>query len=748
MVQQPASGQKADDAGLLCMTGSIEHVIYANEENGFAICDLGTEAGDLVTLTGTMPYIGEGDSVTVYGKWVHNPKYGRQFRVESCERRMPADAASMLRYLASGAIKGIGPKTAQRMVDEFGDETFDVIEHHPEWLAAIPGISVKKAKSIGEDFTEKAGIRSAMMFFRDYFGAAATVRIYKRFGGNAVEMAKKNPYILCEEIEGIGFERADRMAQSLGLAGDSADRIASGICYLLTSNAQGNGHVCLPREKAEAGAAKLLGVEAESVRAAVCSLLERNRIRAERFGGTEYLYDQKQYETEKYIATKLLLLDRVAPAMETANIGAFISREQEETGVRYAELQRKAITDALENGVMLLTGGPGTGKTTVVRALLHIFTSMGLKLALAAPTGRAAKRLSESTSCEARTVHRLLEYGGEETGGRGRFMRDENNLLEENVIIVDEASMVDNLLMGALLRAVKPGARLILIGDADQLPSVGAGNVLRDLIDSGRFATVRLTEIFRQAQKSLIVTNAHAINRGEMPRLDVKNNDFFFLPRAEDAGIAATVAQLCGTRLPRTYGAMATAGTQVIVPSRKGEAGTEHLNVVLQATLNPPAPDKREYRFREFTYREGDRVMQVRNNYDMPWTRDNGMEGAGIFNGDIGVIEEINQSDGNLRIRFDDRTVMYELSLLEDLEPAYAVTVHKSQGCEYPIVVLPLGNVPPMLRSRSLLYTAVTRAQCIAILVGREDVLRDMVANNRQTMRYTGLCQRLKEKEQ
>ncbi len=739
--------QGTDDAGLLCMTGSIEHVIYANEENGFAICDLGTEAGDLVTLTGTMPYIGEGDSVTVYGKWVHNPKYGRQFRVESCERRMPADAASMLRYLASGAIKGIGPKTAQRMVDEFGDETFDVIEHHPEWLAAIPGISMKKAKAIGEDFTEKAGIRSAMMFFRDYFGAAATVRIYKRFGGNAVEMAKKNPYILCEEIEGIGFERADRMAQSLGLAGDSADRIASGICYLLTSNAQGNGHVCLPREKAEAGAVKLLGVEPEPVRAAVCELLERNRIRAERFGGTEYLYDQKQYETEKYIATKLLLLDRVAPAMETANIGAFIDREQEETGVRYAELQRKAISDALENGVMLLTGGPGTGKTTVVRALLHIFTSMGLKLALAAPTGRAAKRLSESTACEARTVHRLLEYGGEETGGRGRFMRDESNLLEENVIIVDEASMVDNLLMGALLRAVKPGARLILIGDADQLPSVGAGNVLRDLIDSGRFATVRLTEIFRQAQKSLIVTNAHAINRGEMPRLDVKNNDFFFLPRAEDASIAATVAQLCGTRLPKTYGTMATTGTQVIVPSRKGEAGTEHLNVVLQATLNPPAPDKREYRFREFTYREGDRVMQVRNNYDMPWTRDNGMEGAGIFNGDIGVIEEINQSDGNLRIRFDDRTVMYELSLLEDLEPAYAVTVHKSQGCEYPIVILPLGNVPPMLRSRSLLYTAVTRAQCIAILVGREDVLRDMVVNNRQTMRYTGLCQRLKEAE-
>lgn len=742
--REPTAEPTADDAGLLRLTGSIEHVIYANEDNGFAICDLGTESGDLITITGTLPYVGEGDSVTVYGKWVHNPKYGRQFRVETCERQMPADANSMLRYLASGAIKGIGPKIAQRIVDEFGDETFDVIEHHPEWLANVSGISRKSAKSIGADFAEKAGIRSAMMFFRDFFGAAATVRIYKRYGGNAVELAKKNPYRLCEEIEGIGFERADRMARDLGLATDSEDRICSGICYLLSSNAQANGHVCLPRDKTVQGAARLLGVDETAVNDALELLLAREQVHAERLGGIELLYDKKQYENEKYIATKLLLLDRVCPAMETANIGAFIDREQAETGVRYADLQRRAISDALENGVMLLTGGPGTGKTTVVRALLHIFSSMGLKIALTAPTGRAAKRLSESTSCEARTIHRLLEYGGEESGGRGRFMRDESNLLEENVLIVDEASMVDSLLMGALLRAVKPGSRLVLIGDADQLPSVGAGNVLRDLVDSGRFATVRLTEIFRQAQKSLIVTNAHAINRGELPRLDVKDNDFFFMPRSEDASITATVAQLCGVRLPRTYGAMATTGTQVIVPSRKGEAGTEHLNVVLQATLNPPSPEKREHRFREITYREGDRVMQVRNNYDMEWERDNGMTGAGIFNGDVGVIESIDPTDGNMHIRFEDRTVTYEFSLLEDLEPAYAVTVHKSQGCEYPIVILPLGNVPPMLRSRNLLYTAVTRAQCIVIVVGREDVLADMVRNNRQTMRYTGLSERLR----
>lgn len=734
-----------DGTGLLRLVGSIEHIIYANEDNGFAICDLGTEDGNLITITGTIPYVGEGDSVTVYGKWVHNPKYGRQFRVETCERQMPANADAMLRYLASGAIKGIGPKTAQRIVEEFGDESFDIIENHPDWLSSIPGISAKKAKAIGADFAEKAGIRSAMMFFRDYFGAATTVRIYKRFGGNAVEMAKKNPYLLCEEIEGVGFDRADRMAQELGLSPDSEERICSGILYLLSSNAQANGHVCLPKDKTVQGAARLLGVEEAAVAKALELLTEMGKIRSERFGETVFLYEQKQYENEKYIATKLALLDRVCPAMETANIGAFIDREQAETGVRYADLQRRAITDALENGVMLLTGGPGTGKTTVVRALLHIFSSMGLKIALAAPTGRAAKRLSESTSCEARTVHRLLEYGGNENGGRGRFMRDESNLLEENVLIVDEASMMDSLLTSALLRAVKPGAHLVLIGDADQLPSVGAGNVLHDLIDSGRFATVRLTEIFRQAQKSLIVTNAHAINRGEMPELKIRNNDFFFMPRSDDAGITATVAQLCGVRLPRTYGTMATTGTQVIVPSRKGEAGTEHLNVVLQATLNPPSPEKREHRFREFTYREGDRVMQVRNNYDIQWERDNGISGTGIFNGDVGVIETISESDSEMHIRFEDRSVTYDFSLLEDLEPAYAVTVHKSQGCEYPIVILPLGNVPPMLRSRNLLYTAVTRAQCIVIVVGREDVLADMVRNNRQTMRYTGLSYRLQE---
>ncbi len=733
-----------DDTGMLRLSGSIEHVIYSNDENGYAICDLGTETDDLVTITGTLPYIAEGDVVTVYGRWVHNPKYGRQFKVEQSEKQLPADRASVLRYLSSGAIKGIGKKTAQRIVEEFGDETFDVIENHPDWLAEIKGITPKRAREIAEDFQNKAGIRSAMMFFRAYFGAAMTVRIYKKWGGNAVDIAKNNPYRLCEEIEGIGFERADRMAESLGLERESDERLCSGICYLLSSNAQQNGHVCLPRDKVAASAAALLGTSTERIENAIAMLLKSERIRTVNFQNIQYLYDIHTYEHEKYIARKLLLLDKVCTVMDTANIGAFIAREEKESGMQYANLQRQAIFDALENGVMLLTGGPGTGKTTVVRALLHIFESMDLRIALCAPTGRAAKRLSESTSHEAKTIHRLLEYSGEEQGGL-RFHRDETNLLEENVIIVDEASMVDNGLMSALLRAVKPGARMVIIGDSDQLPSVGAGNVLRDLLESGRFATVRLTEIFRQAQKSLIITNAHAINRGELPRIDVKDNDFFFLARESDPDITGTVAQLCKVRLPRTYGALAVNGTQVICPSRKGESGTEHLNVVLQAALNPPSADKREHRFRELVFREGDRVMQTRNNYDLQWEREDGTLGTGIFNGDIGTILRINTAAENMELQFDDRHVVYEFNLLEELEMAYAITVHKSQGSEYPIVVLPLGSIPPMLMSRNLFYTAVTRAQSMVILVGREGVIAKMVENNRQSMRYTGLVQWLKD---
>ena len=731
-----------DRFGIEKLEGSVEQIVFCNEDNGYTVCDMALE-DDIVTVCGIMPMLCEGDRLCVYGKWVHSAKYGRQFSVEQYERVMPADIASMLRYLSSRAIKGIGPKTAAKIIEEFGEDSFDVIENHPEWLANIKGISTKVALAASESFKEQAGIRSAMMFFREYFGASTTVRIYKKWGSSSVDIAKKNPYRLCNEIEGIGFERADALANSLGLQNDNFDRIMSGLSYVLIKSASYNGHVCLPREKLCEAGAELLEVSAEEADRVISELIRMGRFKYILQGEAQMIYLAEAYDEEKYVAEKLTLLDKMCATVDVSDIDRFIEREEAKAGIEYASLQKKAISDALRYGVMVLTGGPGTGKTTVVRALIHIFDSMGYEIALAAPTGRAAKRMSEATAMEAKTIHRLLEMSYD-LEGRSVFNRNEFDLLDEQIIIVDEASMIDSALMCALLKAIKPGARLIIIGDSDQLPSVGAGNVLRDIIESGRFATVRLCEIFRQAQESLIVTNAHAINRGEMPELTVKDKDFFFLRRERDRDIAATVVDLCKNRLPRAYGNMARNGLQVICASRKGEAGTENLNVLLQQALNPRERGKSEHSFRERIFREGDRVMQTRNNYDIGWTREyDGKEGNGIFNGDIGIIESIEVAEREMTVIFDDRRVVYDFSLLEDLEHAYAITVHKSQGSEYPMVVMPMCTAAQMLHTRNLFYTAVTRAQSMVILVGREDIIKEMVENNRRSMRYTGLCHRL-----
>lgn len=728
--------------GLQRLEGSVEQVVFYNDDNGYAVCDLATE-DDVVTVCGIMPMLSEGDRLCVYGKWVHSPKYGRQFSAEQYERLMPADTASILRYLSSRAIKGIGPKTAVKIVEEFGEDTFDVIENHPEWLANVKGISIKSALAASESFKEQAGIRSAMMFFRDYFGAATTVKIYKKWGSASVDIAKKNPYRLCNEVDGIGFERADLLAQSLGLKAGSFDRIMSGLSYVMSRNSIQNGHTCLPREKLAEAGAELLEVSFEDSDRGISELIRTGRLKYVLNDERQMIYLSEAYDEEKYIAQKLLLLEKTCVSVDVQDVDRFIEREEAKSGMEYAYLQKQAISDALRYGVLVLTGGPGTGKTTVVRALIRIFDSMGFSIALAAPTGRAAKRLSEATAMEAKTIHRLLEMSYDPEG-RAVFNRNDFDLLDEQIVIVDEASMIDSSLMCALLKAIKPGARMIIIGDADQLPSVGAGNVLRDIIDSEKFSTVRLTEIFRQAQESLIVTNAHAINNGQKPELSVKDKDFFYLRRSTDREISATVSDLCKNRLPKAYGDITKNGIQVICASRKGEAGTENLNVVLQRALNPHDASKREYNFRDRVFREGDRVMQTRNNYDIEWTRDyDAKTGFGIFNGDIGVIERINAPENEMTVIFDEKRVIYDFSLLEDLEHAYAVTVHKSQGSEYPIVVMPMCNAPAMLLTRNLLYTAVTRAQNMVILVGREDIIEQMVGNNRQSMRYTGLCRRL-----
>ena len=733
------------------LKGTVEHIIYCNEDNAYTVMDVGLE-DDVITACGILPYISEGDTIVLWGNWVHNPKYGRQFKVEQYERDMPADAAAILHYLASRTVKGVGPKLAEKIVEAFGDETLDVMENHPEWLSDIPGISRKKAAEIGEDFRAKAGIRSAMIFFRDYFGAAMTVRIYKQYGGRAVDVAKQNPYRLCDEVDGIGFERADRMAMSLGLDPEGEARLQSGVAYLLASNAAQNGHLCLPRAKLTEAATRLLHTDAGRIKEAIDAQLADGRLVHHCFDGMNYIYDAVNDHQEQYIANKLALLDKLCPAVDAGDAALFIAREERETGMQYAAEQKQAIRDALTHGVMILTGGPGTGKTTVVHALLHMFRSMDMSVALAAPTGRAAKRLSESTAMEARTIHRLLEMEFEEGNGHSRFRRNEQDLLDESVIIVDEASMVDNALMCSLCKAIKPGARLILIGDADQLPSVGAGQVLTDLIASERFATVRLHEIFRQAQTSLIVTNAHAVNEGQMPQLGVRDNDFFFLYRRTDREIAETVVELYKTRLPRTYGAETEGGIQVISPSRKGEAGTENLNRLLQNALNPAAKGKRELHFRETVFRVGDRVMQTKNNYDITWedtgeyTSADETTGSGVFNGDIGTVMAISSTEGSMIVRFEDKEATYTGEMLDELEHAWAVTVHKSQGSEYPFVIIPMYGAPPLLLTRNLLYTAVTRARRMVILVGRDDIVRTMVGNNRQSMRYTGLCARLQGK--
>ncbi len=723
-----------------CIGGLVEAIVYRNDKNDYTVLEMAADDDSLVTATGILPYVSEGEELVLYGRWVTHATYGRQFAVDTYEKRLPSDIHAILRYLSSGAVKGIGPVIAGKIVTRYGAESFDVIEKHPEWLADIPGVSMKKAAAISEAFREQTGVRSVMMFCRDFFGAAAATRVYKRFGAGAVGMIKENPYCLCEESLGIGFEKADEIAATLGVEKNSPVRLQSGLRYVLQYNAIANGHTCLPREKLAAAAAAQLGVPLEEISSSIDAALREGVLAACALDEDEYVYTAESAVAEEYVAKKMLLIDRHCTIYGASDVDALLLRVESEQGITYAGMQRRAIHAAMSGGVLILTGGPGTGKTTVVLALLRIFEHLGCNVALAAPTGRAAKRMSEAARCEARTIHRMLEMERTEETAAPRFNRNSQNPLDEDVIIIDEASMLDLPLMQGLLRAMRNGTRLILIGDADQLPSVGMGNVLCDLIRSKAFRTVSLTEIFRQSESSLIVTNAHRINRGEMPVLDVADNDFFFVERVEEQ-VAATVASLVDQRLPLAYGEDIREKIQVITPSRKGRAGTEVLNGLLQARLNPPAEGKKEIASRDRVFRVGDRVMQIHNNYEIEWEK-NGVGGSGVFNGDIGIIEDIEADEETLYIRFDDRLATYEFSMMDELEHAYAITVHKSQGSEYPVVLVPLYSCAPMLLTRNLLYTAVTRAKEKVLLVGRRDIVSRMVENDRQDMRYTCLAER------
>lgn len=728
--------------GNIEISGVVDSVIFENRENGYTICEIETDDGQPVVLAGSMSYISSGDRIKAIGSWVIHPTYGKQLRVTSYEKHLPEDKDGILRYLSSRAVKGIGPRTAVKIVDKFGDETFDVIENRPDWLAEINGISKKKALEISAAFKEASGSRGLIMRFRDYLSDAMSMKIYKKWGGSAVDRIRENPYILCDEFRGISFAKADAVAESLGIEKNSPLRLCGAAAAYLRNAAAKDGHTCVPLDFLKAKVAQLLDVSSDDMQRALVDMTVSGKIKTAVYKETRYVYLSDFYRAEKYTAERLLAINSQCASFDEGDIDRLIMKVERESSLVYDSKQRSAIHSALGSGVMILTGGPGTGKTTVIKGIISIFSGLGMDVALAAPTGRAAKRMSEATSFEASTVHRLLcmEYSDGEVG---RFTKNENDRLDEDVIIIDEASMIDILLMEAFLRAVKPGARIILIGDSDQLPSVGAGNVLGDLIDSGRFNTVKLTKIFRQDGDSRIISNAHAINSGLMPDISNKSKDFFFLSRPDDADTAATVCELCAKRLPKKYGDDARGKIQILTPSKKGVCGTENLNVMLQECLNPRDEGKKERRFRDIVFREGDRVMQTRNNYALAWKKD-GVEGEGIFNGDIGTIEKIDNSEGIFVINFDDRICEYDVSSLDELEHAWAVTVHKSQGSEYPYVIFPLYSCAPMLLTRNLFYTAVTRAKKMVILVGKRWVVSQMVENERHAVRYTGLCDMLK----
>lgn len=725
------------------ITGAVERIVYQNKENGYAVVEIETGEAEFETIFGTLPYIAEGELIAAYGSFVNSPKYGRQFRVEQYEKQLPQSEDMMIKYLSSGTIKGIGPAMAKKIVNRFGTETFDVIENNPSWLADINGISESRAEKIGEQFKEQHGLRNVMIFCSDFFSPTVSVRAFKRWGSSAVEIIRGDPYILCEDTFGVSFEKADNAARAMGHPADSDVRLYAGLKYVLSYSADQNGHTYLPEDKLLKATCALLASDPEKTKDALDSIVSTGVCVREKTDGRNCIFLKKYRDAEQYICDKLRMLDSSCILVDESNLSRSIDICEVEENIKYAPMQRKAIERAVNSGVMVLTGGPGTGKTTVIRAVTKIFSRLGMKYALAAPTGRAAKRMSEATSEEAKTIHRLLEVAYTD-GERQQFMRNRTNLLDENVIIIDEASMIDALLMAALLEAIRPGAKLLLIGDADQLPSVGAGNVLADIIASDTVNTVHLKDIFRQAGESLIVTNAHAINEGRYPDLQTKNNDFFFLPRASEEETAETIVRLCTTRLPKTYGPKILESLQIITPTRKSTCGVEALNARLQQALNPPSPSKREKHARSVTFREGDKVMQIRNNYDILWVKD-GVEGAGIFNGDIGKIIKVDNTAGTLVIDFDDRITEYDYTLLDELEHAYAVTVHKSQGSEYRTVIIPAFKFSKRLLTRNLLYTAVTRAQQMVIIVGDEQAVNDMVDNNRHALRYTSLRERMED---
>ena len=722
------------------LEGTVSAVIYQNEENGYTILrlDCGEEE---TTVVGSMPGVSPGEYLSVRGRWTRHPTYGPQFKAEVVERRLPQGLKEIYHYLASGAVKGVGKATARLLVEEFGEDVFQVIEDDPEQLTRIRGISPKRARQIGDVFRQQMGMQRLAEFLGEHGLPLELVPQLRRcYGDVALEALKANPYLLVGEEFGVDFAQADALALSLGVETEDPQRLEAGLLFELAHNLN-NGHTFLPQGKLVGATAQLLSVPGEELEDCLDDLAARGCVERERVAGQDGVYLPSLYEAETLIAWRIREMSE-NELLPPSDMEGLLRRIQREQGITYAPLQRQAVELAARTGVLVLTGGPGTGKTTTVRGIVALFRRMGLEIVLAAPTGRAAKRMSELTGMEAQTVHRMLGMSWNDVTHQVTFQKTEKEPLEADAVIVDEMSMVDLALFSALLRALRPGTRLVLVGDADQLPSVGAGNVFSDLIRSGRVETVFLREVFRQAEQSAIIRNAHAVNLGQPPQLANNQGDFFFLCRRDGERTLSTVVELCKTRLPDHMGIPADQ-IQVLTPTRKGPSGTENLNRCLQAALNPPAADKREIQWGERLFRTGDRIMQTKNNYNVVWEKADGTVGTGMFNGDVGRIVEIDPSGELLVVNFDDRIATYTLDMLNEIDLAYAMTVHKAQGSEYQCVVLAAMPAAPSLMVRGVLYTALTRARELLIVVGDDAAIRAMAANDRQQRRYSGLRWRL-----
>lgn len=727
----------AEEEKLLEMTGSIERVVFQNDKNGYAILEI-NNGEELVTAVGTIPGAAPGEELHLVGIWGEHPTFGRQFQVQAFERLRPHSSEAILQYLSSGAVKGIGPRIAQKLVEAFGENTLEVIEKEPDRLTSIQGITLNKAKKINEYFCQVTSIREVILYLSQYgITPQESVRAYQTFGAETPDIVRENPYRLCQEGISIGFHRVDEIAASMERPADDDCRIRAGLIFVLRHNLQ-NGHTYLPKDKLVPAAAGMLGVSIEQTDSVMEELLSDGTLDSCEIHSRVCCFLPDYYEAENYAAERLKMMLEF-PSQPIQNVEEKIDCFESSTGLNYAPEQREAIRAAVTGGILVLTGGPGTGKTTTLHAIIHLLKQNGEKVFLAAPTGRAAKRMSQMTGEEAKTIHRLLQVEWGEND-QPVFSCNEKNRLECDALIVDELSMLDAKLFEALLKALPMGCRLILVGDRNQLPSVGAGNVLGDLIDSGKLPVVALKHIFRQAMESLIITNAHAILEGKMPILNDHSRDFFFLPCSEPEKISKTVIDLVKRRLPESYGYSAMTDLQVLSMARKGDLGTIELNRRLQAVLNPADRTKSEIRVGPFLFREGDKVMQIKNNYHIAWEEQDGSQGEGVFNGDMGILQKIDRRASILQVEMDGRLITYELGMAKELELAYAMTIHKSQGSEFDAVVMPVYPGPPQLLYRNLLYTAITRAKNLLILVGTQQTIRTMVENDKKMKRFSGLC--------